>query len=56
MIDLNRVSATTRNNFDSLPSHPSVVTAKDLAKATLPELRAEWVVAIEKGWQENVAK
>ena len=38
----------------AIKTHPSVVPASDLAKAALPELQADWLTAIEKGWAANV--
>lgn len=51
-----RLPRDIQQGFDRLPSHPSVVSSDELAKAALPELQAAWVTAIEKGWQEQVGK
>lgn len=53
-IDITRTAAEVQAGFAALPAHPSVVGAADLAKASLPELQADWIAAIEKGWLENV--
>jgi putative spermidine/putrescine transport system substrate-binding protein len=55
-IEMDRSDADIRGAYASLPSHPSVVPPAELAKAALPELQAEWISAIEKGWQENVGR
>jgi putative spermidine/putrescine transport system substrate-binding protein len=55
-IDVSRTSASVQAKFAAIVRHPSVVSSADLAKRALPELQAEWITAIEKGWQENVAK
>jgi len=56
VIELDRLDAQARAGFDALVSHPSVVSATDLARAALPELQADWITAIEAGWQQNVAQ
>ena len=56
VIDVGRLPAAEREAFAALPRHPAVAPAAELARAALPELRAEWVVAIEAGWQEHVGK
>jgi putative spermidine/putrescine transport system substrate-binding protein len=33
-----------------------VVPAAELAEAALPELQAEWIAAIERGWIEAVGR
>lgn len=54
VIDIERLSAAEREGFAALPRHPSVVSSAELARASLPELLAPWVVAIEAGWREHV--
>ena len=56
VIELDRLDAQARAGFDALVSHPAVVSATDLARAALPELQADWITAIEAGWQQNVAQ
>lgn len=56
VIELDRLDGPTRAGFDALVSHPAVVSATDLARAALPELQADWITAIEAGWQQNVAQ
>jgi len=53
-IEIDRTPADIQTAFAALPSHPSVVSAADLAQAALPELQAGWISAIEQGWQANV--
>ena len=53
-IEINRTSPEVQTGFASIKSHPSVVPAAELAKAALPELQADWLTAIEKGWAANV--
>lgn len=53
-IEISRTSPEVQEGFASIKSHPSVVPAAELAKAALPELQADWLTAIEKGWAANV--
>ncbi|MFN0115283.1 MAG: ABC transporter substrate-binding protein [Paracoccaceae bacterium] len=53
-IEMDRTDADIREAFAALSAHPSVVRADELAKNALPELQADWIAAIEKGWLENV--
>lgn len=53
-IEITRTSPEVQDGFAAIKAHPSVVPAADLAKAALPELQADWLTAIEKGWAENV--
>ena len=55
-IEIDRTSPEIQELFAQIPQHPSVVPMAELAKATLPELQADWISAIEKGWLENVGK
>ena len=49
-----RTAAEVQAGFAAITTHPSVVPASELAKAALPELQADWLTAIEKGWADNV--
>jgi putative spermidine/putrescine transport system substrate-binding protein len=49
-----RTSPEVQAGFAAIKGHPSVVPAADLAKAALPELQADWIEALEKGWAKNV--
>lgn len=53
-IEMARTPAEVQEAFAALPSHPSVVSPEELAKAALPELQAEWITAIDQGWRANV--
>jgi putative spermidine/putrescine transport system substrate-binding protein len=53
-IEISRTSPEVQAGFAAIRTHPSVVPASDLARAALPELQADWLTAIEKGWTENV--
>lgn len=53
-IEVSRTSPEVQEGFAAIKTHPSVVPASELAKAALPELQADWLTAIEKGWTENV--
>ncbi|PHQ71891.1 MAG: ABC transporter substrate-binding protein [Sneathiella sp.] len=55
-IDAAKLSADQRSRFEALPRNPAVVSSQELAKKALPELHPDWIKAIEKGWQENVAE
>jgi putative spermidine/putrescine transport system substrate-binding protein len=53
-IEVARTTPEIQAGFAAIKTHPSVVPASELAKAALPELQADWLTAIEKGWSENV--
>lgn len=53
-IDLNRLPAEWQRRFDELPSPPSVVPPQVRSEHKLPELQAEWLEAIERGWRREV--
>jgi putative spermidine/putrescine transport system substrate-binding protein len=53
-IEIDRAPPNIRAAFAALPAHPSVVPATELARAALPELQADWISAIEQGWQAEV--
>jgi putative spermidine/putrescine transport system substrate-binding protein len=53
-IEIARTTPEVQSGFAAIITHPSVVPAAELAKAALPELQADWLTAIEKGWAENV--
>ncbi|MCY6379811.1 ABC transporter substrate-binding protein [Hoeflea prorocentri] len=55
-IEVSRTSDEVQKQFASLKKHPAVVPASELSKAALPELQADWITAIEKGWIENVGQ
>lgn len=53
-IEIARTTPEIQKGFAAIKTHPSVIPAAELAKAALPELQADWLTAIEKGWLENV--
>lgn len=53
-IEISRTSPEVQTGFAAIKTHPSVVPSAELAKAALPELQADWLTAIEKGWIANV--
>ncbi len=55
-IDIDRTPPEIQAAFAALPRHPSVISPQDLAQAALPELQADWISAIEKGWIEKVGQ
>jgi len=55
-IDISRAPPEMRAAFAALPQHPSVVPAAELARNALPELQADWITAIERGWLAAVGK
>ncbi|MCF8466169.1 MAG: ABC transporter substrate-binding protein [Sneathiella sp.] len=55
-IDLSKLDAGNKAAFKNLPRNPAVIAPEELARHALPELHPDWISAIEKGWQENVAK
>lgn len=56
VIEPDRLTPELQAAFAALPAHPSVVQPAELGAAALPELQAEWISAIEKGWAENVGR
>lgn len=53
-IEIGRTAPQVQAGFAAVKAHPSVIPAADLAKSALPELQADWLTAIEKGWAQNV--
>ncbi len=56
VLDVTKLSADIQAGFDSMPIHPSVVSAAELAPNALPELLADWVTRIESDWFSEVAE
>lgn len=54
VVDLTRLPADWRALFDELPSPPQIVPPEVRAQRKLPELQAEWLEAIERGWRREV--
>lgn len=55
-LDPARIPADWASTFAAIPRHPSVVGQDALARRSLPELTADWLTAIERGWIENVGR
>lgn len=53
-IEIARTTPEIQAGFAAIKTHPSVIPATELAKAALPELQADWLTAIEKGWAQAV--
>ena len=53
-IDLSRLPAAQRTQFEQLTKSPYQVPPAELAAATLPEVVADYVTALEKDWKANV--
>ncbi len=53
-LDISRLSAEWQEKFNRLPRPLSVLPAGLLSSHKIPELQAEWLEAIEKGWVANV--
>lgn len=56
VIELDRVNEEVRQGFKGLQQHPSIVSFDELGQAVLPEMQADWLTAIEKGWRQNVGQ
>jgi putative spermidine/putrescine transport system substrate-binding protein len=55
-IEISRTSLEVKAQFAAIKVPPQVVSSEELGKATLPELQAGWISAIEQGWIANVAQ
>lgn len=55
-IEISRTAPDIQAGIAAIEQHPSVVPARDLARTSLPELQADWISAIEQGWQDNVGR
>ncbi len=53
-IEVARTSDDMQAKFAALPPHPSVIAGDELGRNALPELRSDWISAIEQGWIDNV--
>lgn len=53
-IDLNLVEDDMRAEFEALPVGAATLTDAELAAHRLPELSADWRIALEQGWEANV--
>lgn len=55
-LDPTKIPSDWASTFAAIPRHPSVVGQEELAQRSLPELTADWLTAIERGWIENVGR
>ena len=55
-IDLNRLDKNTRVAFKAVDLGPATLSAEELAAAAVPEIPAEYLEALERGWEENVLR
>lgn len=53
-LDVSKLPAEWQQKFAEQPRGPATLPDADLAVHRLPELQADWLTAIEKGWEENV--
>lgn len=53
-VDPERLPPSWREKIDGIERHPSVLSAGELASRRLPEMTADWLVAIEELWQRDV--
>lgn len=56
VLDMDRIAPAEAAAFRAIPRHPAVAPAEELADRAMPELSAEWVTAIERGWIETVGR
>lgn len=55
-IDVNLTDATIQAAFEALPRGVATLTDAELASKRLPELSAEWRLAIEEAWEAEVLR
>ncbi len=54
VVNVEKLPTEWKNKVNNIKRHPSVLSGEVLSTHQLPELMADWLVAIEKGWQKNV--
>ncbi|HXV93113.1 MAG TPA: ABC transporter substrate-binding protein [Pseudonocardia sp.] len=54
VLDLDRLPAEVRAEFDAVETGPSVLPLDELTARVVPELEAAWVGAVEDGWTAEV--
>ncbi len=54
ILDVSKLPDEWKDKFNNIPRPPSVLPAGVLSSHKIPELQAEWLEAIEKGWVANV--
>jgi putative spermidine/putrescine transport system substrate-binding protein len=55
-IDPALLPADWQQKFNELPRGVATLPPDELAAHRLPELQSPWLIAIEKGWEENVLR
>ena len=55
-IEVDRTSPEVQAEFAVIVTPLAVVSAQELGKNALPELQADWITAIEKGWLDAVGQ
>ena len=55
-LDTTKMTDDWAAKFAAIPRHKAVVSLEDLAARSLPELKGDWLTAIEKGWIEAVGR
>ena len=53
-VDVSTLDAEMAAKYASIEMGPAVLPIEVLGAHSLPELQADWLVAIENGWVENV--
>lgn len=56
VLDFDRLVPAEAERFRTLPRHPAVLAAEDLADVAMPEPSAAWLEAIEARWKETVGR
>jgi putative spermidine/putrescine transport system substrate-binding protein len=54
-LDLTKLPKDEREGFES-PGGPATLSTQELQENRLPEARSEWLLALQKGWREEVLK
>lgn len=55
-IEMNSLSSDMQAAFDAVDLGEATLSADELAKASVPEIPAEYLEALEKGWEEHVLR
>ncbi|QJB56732.1 ABC transporter substrate-binding protein [Pseudodesulfovibrio sp. zrk46] len=55
-IVVNMLPEEERKQFDAMDLGAATLTPEELSKQSLPEIPAEYLEALEKGWEENVLR
>ncbi len=54
IISYDRLSETWKDRFSAISAHPSSVSQDALERVRIPEIGADWVVAIEEDWKKKI--